>query len=111
MTTDFGAGVNFTSRFSTVLGDFPGFYQGGYAKFDANAALRGKDDKWSVSLSGLNLTNRFTTASCANDNARNATIFGGQIAGGPVGGPAGGDVAVCSVDRGREVWARASYRF
>ena len=114
MTGDSGSGGQFhVEILDSSWAIFPASIQGGYAKLGMpHAGLRGKDDKWSVAFSGLNLTNRLTTASCANDNARNATfIFGGQIAGGPVGGPAGGDVAVCNVDRGRELWARVSYRF
>jgi iron complex outermembrane receptor protein len=105
-----GGGVNFSSSYQTVVPDLPGFRQRSYAKWDANIALAGREDRWEVALIGRNLTNRITTGWCANSNLRNS-IFGGQIAGSTTSGAAGPDQSACSVDRGRELWARLTLKY
>jgi outer membrane receptor protein involved in Fe transport len=88
----------------------PGFEQGSYAKFGANATLRGRNDAWELALIGNNLGNKYVASWCSNSNLQNATILGGQISGAATQGPAGGDEAACSVQRGREVWLRVTLR-
>jgi outer membrane receptor protein involved in Fe transport len=105
-----GGNANYTSRYATTLVDLPGMEQSGFAKIDANLALRGPEDRWELALIGKNLTNKYTTAWCINTNVENATVFGGQISGGDDNGPAGQDEAVCSVERGRELWVRLSFK-
>jgi iron complex outermembrane receptor protein len=105
-----GGDATFTSGYSTVLINMPGFMQSGYAKFGANATLKGRNDAWEVALIGKNLANKYIASWCSNSNLQNATILGGQISGGTVQGPAGGDEAACSVQRGREVWLRFTIR-
>jgi iron complex outermembrane recepter protein len=107
----FGANGNYTSEYSTTLVDLPGFEQDAATKFDANVALRGRDNVWELALIGRNLTDEITLGWCVNSNVANGTVFGGQISGGETNGPAGNDEASCSVDRGREIWARFEYRF
>ena len=92
------------------LPDLPGFKQGGYYKIDANLSLSGRNDAWEVALIARNLNNKITTGWCANSNLRNS-IFGGQIAGGATSGPAGPDQSACSLDRGRELWARLTLKY
>lgn len=106
-----GANGNYTSEYTTTLVDLPGFEQDAAFKFDANVALRGRDNVWEVALIGRNLTDEITLGWCTNSNVANGTVFGGQISGGTTNGPAANDEASCSVDRGREVWARLEYRF
>ena len=106
----FGGNVNYTSTYATTLVDLPGMEQSGYAKIDANLALHGPGDHWELALIGKNLTNEYTTAWCINTNVENATVFGGQTSGGTDSGPAGRDEAVCSVERGRELWVRLSFK-
>jgi iron complex outermembrane receptor protein len=110
MRLTLGADANFSSSYSTVLIDMPGFSQSRYAKFGANATLKGRDDAWEVSVIGKNLANKYIASWCSNSNLQNATILGGQISGSTLQGPAGGDEAACSVQRGREVWLRVTLR-
>jgi iron complex outermembrane receptor protein len=63
-----------------------------------------------VSVIGKNLANKYIASWCSNSNLQNATILGGQISGSTLQGPAGGDEAACSVQRGREVWLRVTLR-
>jgi hypothetical protein len=85
--------------------------QGAATKVDANLTFRGANDKWEIALIGRNLTDKLTLGWCTNTNAQNGTVFGGQISGGATNGAAANDESSCSVDRGREIWARASFRF
>jgi iron complex outermembrane receptor protein len=111
LTLAYGAGANYTSEYSTALVDLPGFEQEAYVKYDANVALRGAQDRWEVALIGRNLSDELTKAMCTNSNKQNGAVFGGQINGAVLAGPAGGDEAACSVERGRQVWARVSVKF
>ncbi len=105
-----GANAIFTSSYTTALISMPGFEQSSYAKFGANATLRGRNDAWELALIGNNLGNKYVASWCSNSNLQNATILGGQISGAATQGPAGGDEAACSVQRGREVWLRVTLR-
>jgi hypothetical protein len=111
MTLDFGAGANYMDEYVTTLVDLPGYEQESFVKFDANIALRGKDDAWELALIGSNLGDELTRGWCVNSNVQNGTVFGGQVSGAALPGPAGDDEAVCMIERGREVWARLSVRF
>ncbi|WP_230293106.1 TonB-dependent receptor [Croceicoccus sp. Ery5] len=110
LTLVLGGNMSYNSEYSTTLVDMPGFEQDGFAKFNANIALRGPDDRWEFALIGKNLSDEYTTSLCFNTNLQNATVLGGQISGGDVGGPAGRDEAACAVDRGRSVLARLTFR-
>ncbi|CAN7634578.1 TonB-dependent receptor [Phenylobacterium sp. LjRoot219] len=105
-----GAYASYSSKYSLNLTDLPGFYQPEYIKANATVTLRGANDAWEVSLIGNNLTNEITSANCFNSNLQNGSFFGGQIQGGPLPGPAGGDEANCVAERGREVWVRFTVR-
>lgn len=111
MTLDFGAGTTYTSKYSTVLVDLPGFEQESFFKVDANIALKSADEAWEFGLIGRNLGNELTRNWCVNSNVQNGTIFGGQISGAAQPGPAGDDEAVCMIERGRQIWGRVVYRF
>ena len=111
MTLDFGAGGNYMDEYVTTLVDLPGYAQDSFFKYDANIALKGKNDSWEFALIGSNLSNELTRGWCVNSNVQNGTVFGGQISGGALPGPAGDDEAVCMIERGREVWARVTLNF
>ncbi len=111
MTLDFGAGGNYMDEYVTTLVDLPGYEQDAFFKFDANIALRGADDSWELALIGNNLSNELTRGWCVNSNVQNGTVFGGQVSGAALPGPAGDDEAVCMIERGRSIWARASFKF
>lgn len=108
---NYGAGVNYTSDYATTLVDPPGFPQDAFARFDLHMGLNGRDDRWEIALIGRNLTDEHVVGRCSNDNSQNGGILGGQISGAPQGGPAGQDEGSCFVERGRELWARLSWRF
>jgi iron complex outermembrane receptor protein len=110
LTLALGANVTYSSKYSTVLIDTPGFEQKAYSMFGANAALKGRDDAWEIALIGKNLANKYVASWCTNSNLQNATILGGQTSGGATSGPAGGDEGACSVQRGRELWLRLMVR-
>lgn len=107
----YGAGVNYVSDYATTLVDPPGFPQDAFVRYDAQIALAGRDDKWEIALIGRNLGDEHVVGRCSNDNSQNGGILGGQISGAAQGGPAGQDEGSCFVERGREVWARFSWRF
>lgn len=106
MAVRMGGLVTYSSKYSLNLTNLPGFFQPAYAKVNANLALRDADDAWEVALIGNNLTDKLTSANCFNSNLQNGSFYGGQIQGGPLPGPAGGDEANCVTERGREVWVR-----
>lgn len=108
---NYGAGLNYVSDYATTLVDPPGFPQDAFIKYDAQVALSGRDNKWEIALIGRNLGDENVVGRCSNDNSQNGGILGGQISGAVNGGPAGQDEASCYVERGREVWARFSWRF
>ena len=106
----FGAAARYSDEFYTNLVEFPEYKQDSYIKTSANIALKGRDEAWEVALIGNNLSNEITASLCSNSNTQNGTVFGGQLAGGPVQGPAGSDELGCVAERGREVWLRFSFK-
>ncbi|MGY0650860.1 TonB-dependent receptor [Luteimonas sp. A537] len=108
---NYGAGLNYVSEYATTLVDPPGFPQDSFVKYDAQVALSGVDNKWEIALIGRNLGDENVVGRCSNDNSQNGGILGGQVSGAEQGGPAGQDEGSCFVERGREVWARFSWRF
>jgi iron complex outermembrane receptor protein len=104
-----GANMNYTDSYQTALPDLPHFRQPGFEKYDANITLIGANDGWEASVIGTNITNKLTMAWCANSNARNGTILGGQQSGFPTAIPPGSsqvdhDQNFCSLDPPRAVW-------
>jgi iron complex outermembrane receptor protein len=110
MTLALATDWNYTSKYVTTLVDLPGFRQAPFYKINASIALRGREDAWEVALIGNNLTDKLTRGLCFNSNVQNGTIFGGQVNGAALPGPAGNDEAVCALDRGREVWIRVTVK-
>ena len=100
----------FASRYLTALGRRDDFYQAHYFKTDLGVTLKGPDERWEVSVSGRNLTNKITAATCANGNLAGGFLFGGQVTGGSTRGPAGIDEVICYADPGREVWFTVTFR-
>lgn len=110
LTLAMGTTATYTSKFYTNLVDLPDYIQNEYVKIGANLTLKSSDGGWEFALIGNNLTNQLTSGSCSNGNSANGTVFGGLISGGPAKGPAGSDEPYCVVERGREVWARVTFR-
>lgn len=84
------------------------YYQDAYFKTDASVTL--KNERWELALIGKNLNNELTSGNCANSN-RAAGATGGLITGRDIRGPAGIDEVGCYMDRGRELWVRATVRY
>ena len=110
LTLGLGASGNYSSSFLTNLVGLDAYKQRDFIKIGGNISLRGEDDGWEAALIGNNLTNRITAALCSNSNTQAGTVFGGQLAGGPIKGPAGSDELGCVAERGREVWLRLTLR-
>jgi outer membrane receptor protein involved in Fe transport len=110
LTLDFATSANFSSTYLTNLIVQPGFYQKGYIKANASVALK-SSSWWEVALIGNNINNKIISSNCSNSNAQNGTLFGGQVQGAALPGPAGGDEANCIAERGREVWIRVTTKF
>ncbi|WP_404478625.1 TonB-dependent receptor [Novosphingobium sp. BL-52-GroH] len=85
--------MRYVSSYRTQDDGVPGSQQAGYAKFNASIRLHEADDKWSFSVIGLNLANKY------------AILYTTSKPGGDAGDLYG------PVERGREVRIEASYRF
>lgn len=109
-TLAMGSSARYSSEYYTNLTARPDYIQDAYFKTSARIALMGKNDVWELALIGNNLGNKITTGTCANANIQNGVIFGGQLTGGFVKGPAGSDEAYCVPERGRELWVRFKWR-
>ncbi|WCT73994.1 TonB-dependent receptor [Sphingomonas naphthae] len=85
------------------------YYQKSYIKADATLTLKHRD-RWEFALIGKNINNELTSGNCANSN-RQGGQTGGIITGSTVRGAAGIDEVGCYMDRGRELWVRATLRY
>ena len=101
---------NYSSKFYTNLVALPQYVQDDFFKFGGNFTVRDEEKGWELALIGNNLSNEITASLCSNSNTQNGTVFGGQLSGGPVKGPAGSDELGCVAERGREVWLRLTLR-
>jgi iron complex outermembrane receptor protein len=110
LTLAIGSETRYSDKFFTNLVELPDYIQDSYFKTSANIALRGQNDAWEVALIGNNLGDEITAGLCSNSNTQNGTVFGGQLAGGPVKGAAGSDELGCVAERSMEVWLRLTYR-
>lgn len=110
MKLSFGGDGQYSSKFLTNLGRRPDFFQSGYAKINANIALKGEDNFWEIALIGNNLTDKYTTGNCTNLNYAGGQALPGSISGAPIKGAAGSDELHCTFDRGREVFIRLTLR-
>jgi outer membrane receptor protein involved in Fe transport len=99
----FSGDVSYTSSYNFTDALRPDGVQKAYAKVDAAVSLDGPDDRWSVSLIGRNLTNRYVVTS-ANDI---------PFMGGTGTGTTSGVVADMSsfVDNPREIFLELSVKF
>ncbi|WP_098105548.1 TonB-dependent receptor [Novosphingobium sp. PC22D] len=106
MTLVLASNTQFSSKQLLNLGYL--YYQDAYLKTDLSATL--KAENWELALIGKNLNNELTSGNCANSN-RAAGALGGLITGSTVRGPAGIDEVGCYMDRGRELWIRATFKY
>ena len=112
-----GLGAFYNSRYLTNILGRNDMYQGGYAKLNANLALRGKDDRWEVALIGNNLTNRIVTGQCTNASLQDGmSRIQGSVTGRgdatypTIANPAGSEELLCTADPGRSVQVRLTFK-
>lgn len=117
MTLAFGVGGQYSSRFLTNTAARDDMYQGSYVKFDANIAIRGKDDMWELALIGNNLTNEIIRGNCSNGGYADSStriqpvVTGRGDATFPtIANRAGVEELICAPIPGRSVQLRASFR-
>ena len=86
--------------------------QPAYAKVNANVTLYGPDDRWDLALIGNNLTDRLVRNKCSTSNTVNGVspFLPTPIKGGVSRNVAGVDEVICTIDAGRELWVRATFR-
>lgn len=111
MKLGLGSMTHYSDGFYTDLAERYDMIQRAYVKTDVNLRLSARDDRWQVSLVGLNLGDILTTGYCANSPFQSgglAAAFGLQETGGTKGGIQDG--VACAIDRGRELWLRVEFR-
>lgn len=87
--------ANFSSSYFTDESTFNDYVQDAYTTFDLTASIGDVDDRWKLSLIGLNLTDK---------------IYVNTSSGRPFRGPGGDDLALIQ-NRGRQIFLQASAKF
>jgi iron complex outermembrane recepter protein len=108
-TLSFGSSMQYSSAYTTTLGDRPDIYQPAFAKINANISYKANDGGWEIALIGNNLTNKFTTGNCTLFDAAGGNVLAPSAPGYPVSG-VGEPEAACIPDRGREVFVKLTLR-
>ncbi|MDB5724573.1 MAG: TonB-dependent receptor [Novosphingobium sp.] len=112
-----GASAQYSSSWTSPIGTRDDFIQPGFTKLNAYVTLKGKEDRWELSLIGNNLTNVIRCGYCTNSDFKNTTVLtalanttGGVSNAGPLN-PAGkiDDVAGIALP-GRQVFVRLTLR-
>jgi iron complex outermembrane receptor protein len=112
-----GASAQYSSSWTSPIGKRDDFIQPGFTKLNAYVTLKGKEDRWELSLIGNNLTNVIRCGYCTNSDFKNTTVLtalanttGGVSNAGPLN-PAGkiDDVAGIALP-GRQVFVRLTLR-
>ena len=103
LTLRLNSDVSYTSKYNFTDALRPDAIQKAFAKVDASLALSGKEDRWTVSVIGRNLTNKLVVTA-ANDI---------PFAGGTGTGTTSGVLADMSafVDNPREIFVEVSFKF
>lgn len=96
--------VSYTSKFNFTDALRPDSVQKGYTKIDASLALRGPEERWTVSLIGRNLTNERVVA------AANDIPFTGGTGTGTTGPATLADMSAF-IDNPREIYVEVGFRF
>lgn len=86
--------------------------QPSFAKINSNITLYGPEDRWELSLIGNNLTDKLVRNRCSASNTANGVspFLPAPIKGGTMRNVAGVDEVLCTIDAGREIWVRATFR-
>jgi iron complex outermembrane receptor protein len=71
----FGSSAQHSSSYITPIGSRSDFKQKGFTKINAYITLKGKDDRWELSLIGNNLNDVIRCGYCANSDFQNTTLL------------------------------------
>lgn len=74
-TLSFGSSAQYSSEYTTTLGERPDTFQRAFAKLNANVALRADDGGWELAVVGNNLTNKYTTGNCTLFDAAGGNVL------------------------------------
>lgn len=98
--------ARYMTKYNTTIRNLPDTFDGDFVVFDAGIRLFSPDDRWELALIGRNLSNR----AVVDFGSERALTGSGQ--GLPAGSPElqRADYEV-RVQRGRQLWLRAGYRF
>jgi len=99
-------GNKYSSEYVTNIGFL--YYQPSF--FTSDLGVIFKSPRWDFGVVGKNVGDVLTTGNCANSNRQSGAV-GGQSTGTNIRGAAGVDEVGCYLNRGREVWLRATARF
>ena len=94
--------AQYSDSYFTTTTSFNDFVQPSYWAFDASASVGDPDGAWKLSLIGVNLTDKLWVSSSGG----RPFLPGAN----PFGVPVGDDIIV-SQNRGRQVYAQASFKF
>lgn len=108
-TLSFGSSVQFSTKYTTTLGDRPDTFQRAFAKWNANVSYKADDGGWEVALIGNNLTNKYTTGNCTLFDAAGGNVLAISAPGLAVS-PIGNPEAACIPDLGRQVFVKLTLR-
>ena len=118
MTLDFGVKAQYSGKYLAFPADAkvrPDMKQGSWTKLNARIALKGPEDRWEFALIGNNIANKLTAGSCSFASPKDGTLLpsftpGALLTGSNTVGLSGLAQIQCRVDRGREIWLRATFR-
>jgi iron complex outermembrane recepter protein len=110
MHLNIGPTGEYTTRYLTDLGNRSDYYQPAFFKLGANITLQSDDETWSVALIGTNLTDRYTSGNCVNFSAATGSVLLPPLTGAATRNIAGVDELGCTVELGRQVFIRLSWR-
>lgn len=112
LTLAIGASVQYSSKYSTVIGDRADYYQDSYTKYNGYITLKSPRDTWELSLIGNNIGDELSAGYCANSDFQNTTVFTAfaQQYGRPTNPGGKTDEVACAVDPGRQIFLRLTIR-
>ena len=107
-----GASAQYSSKYSTVIGDRDDYYQDSYTKYNGYITLKSPRDTWELSLIGNNIGDELRAGYCANSDFQNTTVFTAfaQQYGRPTNPSGKTDEVACAVDPGRQIFLKLTIR-
>jgi iron complex outermembrane receptor protein len=108
-TLSLGSSMQYSSEYTTGLGERREVMQPAFAKLNANVGIKANDGGWELALIGTNLTNKFTTGNCTVFDAAGGNVLAIAAPGLAVS-PIGRPEAACIPDPGRQVYVKLTLR-